>query len=184
MQKEKEILDYCRVKKIFEKGFGFLTSLYYQEPVFFHFNKVKDEATREKLEKLKRGEVYFFYTSVMFKGKRRVYKLWLDVKSIDKILIPEFIDRIIIELNDGKTNVFELAHVIKILREEKCVSKEKFKEILNTKKLLKTPSMLKPTFSEEELIRFDDIQKVFDDLLDGTITKDEWIKMILGKLYL
>ena len=61
---EKELLDFCRVKKIFEKGFGFLSSINYPQDVFFHFSKIKDEKVREELEKLKRGEcLYFLYLS-------------------------------------------------------------------------------------------------------------------------
>ncbi|RJP59086.1 MAG: hypothetical protein C4543_07255, partial [Ignavibacteriales bacterium] len=83
-----EPLDYCRVKKISEKGYGFLTSLYYSENVFFHFNGIKDPVVKDKLEKMKRGEIYFYFTSTAKNNKRRVYKLWLDISEVEKELIP------------------------------------------------------------------------------------------------
>ena len=115
-KKDEEILlDYCRVKKIFEKGFGFLSSLYYPENVFFHFSKIRNEETREKLENLKRGDVYLFYTSELKNRKRRVVKIWLDLKQVPPRLLPKFITRIIAEFYEGRLNIFELAHVVKEL---------------------------------------------------------------------
>ena len=111
---EQELLDFCRIKKIFDKGFGFLTSLYYQENVFFHFSIIKDEAAKEKLEKLQRGEIYVYFTSRLKDGKRKVSRLWLDITKVDKSLLPKFKFRIIEELNSGRTNLFELAHVDKV----------------------------------------------------------------------
>ncbi|MDZ7767029.1 MAG: hypothetical protein U5K00_21870 [Melioribacteraceae bacterium] len=45
---EKELLDYCRVKKIFDKGFGFLSSLYHKENVFFHFSGIRRSTGERK----------------------------------------------------------------------------------------------------------------------------------------
>ena len=144
----KELLDYCRVKKISEKGYGFLTSLHYPEPVFFHFQRIKDPETKEKLEKLKRGEVYLYFTSGSKDGKRRVLKLWLDIKLADQNLIPDFIDRIISELNSGRTNIFELAYVVKQLRENNYLTGNKLREIISSEKILKTPSAVKAILTE------------------------------------
>ncbi len=135
--KEKALLDFCRVKNIFDKGFGFLTSLYFEEPVFFHFNNVKDKAIKEKLEKLNRRDVYFFFTSVPHNNKRKADKLWYNVNDIPQELFPEFIEKIIEELNGGKTNVFEIAYAIKQLNENDFISKEKLQEILNLSSVLK-----------------------------------------------
>lgn len=180
----KELLDFCRVKKIFDKGFGFLTSLYYKEPVFFHFNKVKDPDIKEKLEKLKRGEVYFFFTSLLHNGKRKVYKLWLDVKDIDKNLIPEFIERIILEMNDGKINVFEIAYVIKQLRENDFVNKEKFLEILLSKKMLKTPSVLKAVLKTDEEKFSDNLNILIEKLESKQISENEWADSVIHQINL
>ena len=179
---EKELLDFCRVKKIFDKGFGFLTSLYYDQPVFFHFNKVKDPAVKEKLEKLKRGEVYFFYTSILYKEKRRVYKLWLNVKDIEENLIPDFVDRLIYELNEGKINVFEIAYVIKHLRENDFINKEKFTEILNSNKMLKTPSVLKAVLKDDEKDLSDVINALIEKLETKEITDGNWSENVLSTL--
>ncbi|MBU2494668.1 MAG: hypothetical protein KJ571_18760 [Bacteroidetes bacterium] len=179
---EKELLDFCRVKKIFDKGFGFLTSLYYNEPVFFHFNKVKDPDIKEKLEKLKRGEVYFYFTSVIHNGKRKVLKLWLDVKDIDNILIPDFIERLIEELNDGRINVFEIAYVIKQLRENDFLSKETLSEILQTKKMLKTPSVLKAVLRTDEEKFSENLNILIEKLETKQISENEWVEEVIHQI--
>lgn len=177
-----EPLDYCRVKKIFDKGFGFLTSLHYNEPVFFHFNKVKDPVIKEKLEKLKRGEVYFFFTSVFHNGKRKVYKLWLDIKDVDKNLLPDFVERIIRELNVGETNVFETAYVIKQLRENDFITVEKFREILIAKKMLKTPSVLKAVLRNDENIFSDNLNILIEKLETKQISENEWADSVIHQI--
>lgn len=181
---ENEPLDFCRVKKIFDKGFGFLTSLYYAEPVFFHFNKVKDPDIKKKLEKLKRGEVYFFFTSVIHNGKRKVYQLWLDVKDIDKKLIPNFVERIIYEMNDGKINVFETAYVIKQLRENNFIDKEIFREILLSKKILKTPSVLKAVLKINEEKFSDNLNILIEKLETKKISENEWADSVIHQINL
>jgi len=177
-----EPLDFCRVKKIFDKGFGFLTSLYYEEPVFFHFNKVKDPLIKEKLEKLKRGEVYFFFTSVFHNGKRKLNKLWLDIKDVDKNLLPVFIERIIHEMNDGIINVFEIAYVIKQLRENYFITAEKFREILLSKKMLKTPSVLKAVLRNDENIFSDNLNILIENLETNQLGKNEWADSVIHQL--
>lgn len=181
---DNEQLDFCRVKKIFDKGFGFLTSLYYDEPVFFHFNKVKDPLIKEKLEKLKRGEVYFYFTSVFHNEKRKVNKLWLDIKDVDKDLIEDFIKRIIAELNDGKINVFEIAHVIKQLRENDFIDSEKFREILLSKKMLKTPSVLKSVLKNDEGRFSDNLNILIEKLETKQISENDWVDSIIHQINL
>ncbi len=175
-----EPLDYCRVKKIFDKGFGFLKSLYYKEPVFFHFNNVKDPAAKEKLEKMKRGEVYFYFTSTLYKGRRRVYKLWLDIGDIDKELIPQFSDRIIEEFISGKTNPFEVAYVVKQLRKNDYLSKENFKKIISSQKMIKTPSILKTMLIENETDKLENLEESVTLLENNKLTADEWIESVLS----
>ena len=178
-----EYLDYCRVKKIFEKGFGFLTSLYFPENVFFHFSKIKDPVVKEKLEKLKRGEVYLFYTSKSVKGKRRVDKIWLDVKDIDPKLIPPFIRRIIEEFNDSKINIFELAHVVQLLRLNGKITKNQFEKILNSERVKRIPKSIISMLSKEEIEMFDDLQKLIDDVTDGKINYNVLTDQVLNKIF-
>ena len=172
------MLDYCRVKKIFDKGFGFLTSLYYKEPVFFHFQRVKDPAVKEKLEKLKRGEVYLFFTSGTKNGKRRVLKLWLDIKDADKNLLPDFVVRIKQELNGGKINIFEIAYVIKQLRMNNFLEMNDLREIISSEKMLKTPSLIKAILLDDELNNLETINILVEKLESKNITNKEWISSI------
>lgn len=170
-----EPLDFCRVKKIFDKGFGFLTSLYYKEPVFFHFNKVKDAYVKEKLENLERGEVYFFYTSIMNKGKRKVYKLWLDVKDIDKSLINDFIERILAELNNGSINMFELTHVLKLFRMENLLKSEQIIKAVSSTKLLRTPTAVLTIFNDGEVEKKEKLEGLLTQYENKSISPKQWI---------
>ncbi|MCZ7604098.1 MAG: hypothetical protein M5R37_14645 [Melioribacteraceae bacterium] len=177
-----EPLDYCRVKKISEKGYGFLTSLYYSENVFFHFNGIKDPVVKDKLEKMKRGELYFYFTSISKNSKRRVYKLWLDISEVEKELIPDFVKKIIEEFIFGRTNPFEVAYVIKQLRENSKMDFDSFEKILHSDKLLKTPSILLAMLTEKELKNKNTIEELVEQLESQQINSDEWIKLIIGEL--
>ena len=174
---EKELLDYCRVKKIFDKGYGFLTSLYYPEPVFFHFQRIKDPDIKDKLEKLKRGEVYLYFTSGIKNEKRRVLKLWLDIKHADQNLIPGFIKRIILELKDGKTNIFELAYIVKQLRKNNYLTRDDLREIISSQKILKTPSAVK-VILEDELIDAEKLNQLVEQSESNKITNEKWIDLV------
>ncbi len=174
------LLDYCRVKKIFDKGFGFLKSLYHDENVFFHFSRIKDEEVKRKLEKLERGEVYLFYTSYLRGNKRRADKIWLELSDVDKNLIPSFADKITDEFIYGKTNPFEVAHVIKLLRENKYFSLEKFRKILSSAKLQKTPSILKGMLTENE--QSNEIDNLISQLEIDSIAKDKWVEEIINEI--
>lgn len=176
---EKEPLDYCRVKKISDKGYGFLTSLYYKEPVFFHFNRIKDPGIKEKLEKLKRGEVYLFFTSMLKNARRKVDKLWVDLKDVDIDLIPDFIDRLTEELSDGKINIFEIAHVIKLLREDNHINYRVLEAILFSNKMLKTPSLLKAILSDEELKNSGELNSLIEELESNKINSEFWVNSVL-----
>lgn len=178
---DKVLLDFCRVKKIFDKGFGFLTSLYFEEPVFFHFNNVKDKEIKEKLENLNRSDVYVFFTSVKNNDKRKADKLWFNTKDIPQKLLPIFIDKIIKELDDGKTNIFEIAYAVKQLMEINSIGKEQFGKILNSKKVLSTPSVIKAFLSDKnENTQIDDIM---ENLSSQKIAASDWVDKILDELY-
>ena len=183
MPMEKELLDFCRVKKIFDKGFGFLSSIHYSQDVFFHFSKIKDEKVREELEKLRRGTVYIFYTSHVENNKRKVSRMWLNLKNIPQYLIPQFIEKIIEELNDGKTNVFELAHIVKELRNIGDIKRKEFELVLKSNKIQSNPSVIKQMLNDEELNKFEDIDEYFNSIRDNKIESENWILEILNKIY-
>lgn len=175
---ERELLDYCRVKKISGKGYGFLTSLYYDQNVFFHFNGIKEPKVKEKLEKMKRGAVYFYYTSKSHEERRRINKLWLDISEVDKELLPDFVKRIIEEFISGKTNPFEVAYVIKQLRENDFISHEDFQKILTSEKMLRTPSILLAMLTENELKKKSEFEILISQLESNEIGNEKWIESI------
>ncbi|MCP5064892.1 MAG: hypothetical protein GY936_20925 [Ignavibacteriae bacterium] len=182
MNKEIELLDFCRVKKIFEKGFGFLSSIYFEENIFFHFSKVRDKVARESLQNMKRGVVYVFYTSEPTEEKRKVKRLWTDLQKVDTRLIPNFVEKVIVELKEGKTNIFETAHVIKLLREAELLPEEKFMRILESSKVAKTSTIIKPMLTEVELNKFEKFESLIEDIKNSKIEKTEWIELILGTI--
>lgn len=175
---EKELLDYCRVKKIFDKGYGFLSSLYHKENVFFHFNGIKDQKVKEKLENLQRGDLYFFYTSYKVDGKRRVKKLWLSLSDVDEDLLADFENKITEEFISGETNPFEVAYVIKQLRENDYLSNENIHKILSSQKLQKTPSIIKAMLKDSEAEQLDEIEKLITQLELNRIKYDAWFAKI------
>lgn len=180
---EKEVLDFCRVKKVFDKGFGFLSSINYPQDVFFHFSKIKDEKAREELQKLKRGVVYIFYTSEAEKGKRKVSRMWLNLKSVPDYLIPDFTSKIIDELNDGKTNVFELTYIVKELRSFGHIQRKDFSLILNSIKIISNPSVIEQMLNEEDLTHFNDVSKYLINIRDQNIKHDIWSSEIIKIIY-
>jgi len=184
MNKEIEQLDFCRIKKIFDKGFGFLTSIYFEENIFFHFSKIRDKEVKESLQNMKRGVVYVFFTSEQIDEKRKVNRLWTDITKVDTRLIPNFIEKVIEELEEGKTNIFETAHVIKLLRETKILPKEKFVEILRLPKVSKTPTIIKPMLTEEELKKIGSFDLLIKDIKNSKMDKDKWIENIIKKHHL
>jgi cold shock CspA family protein len=179
MNKNNDKLDYCRVKKIFENGFGFLSSLYYPENVFFHFSKIKDASVRKVLNDMKRGMIYVFYTSKLVDGKRKVSKLWVDVKKVEKHLIPKFTECILLELDEGKINPYELAYVIKLLRNENYLNKDQFIRVLNSPRIIHNRSLVKAILNEEELNKFDDVETFFNDVNKSEIDRQEWVDKLL-----
>ncbi len=164
---EKEILDFCRVKKIFDKGFGFLTSLYHFENVFFHFSKIKDEQKREVLLTLKRGVVSVFYTSKLQNGKRKVDKIWLDAAEVPSNLIHDFIDRLILELKDGRTNPFEIIDALNQLRALGKLTIQNYSDIISSEKIKKNPSILLKLISENETDSLEKLSSLFQSSRDN-----------------
>lgn len=145
-----ENLDFCRIKKIFDKGFGFLTSLYHQENVFFHFSKIKDEQMRKSLLELKRGVISVFFTSTISNGQRKVDKVWLNIAEVPENLLPNFIERLILELNDGVTNPFEIIDALNQLKQIGKLSTQNLENIISSKKIVKNPSILNKLLTIDE----------------------------------
>lgn len=179
---EMELLDFCRIKKIFEKGFGFFTSLYYEDNVFFHFSKIRDRSAKEKLEQLQRGEIYVYYTSMLKDGRRKVSRIWLDIKEVDKKLLPKFKYRIIEELNSGRTNLFELAHVVKQLRVNKLMNEGEFNKVLRSEKVVKIPSSVSAMLADSELELFEGGEEFFKSYNSIDPIHEEWAAYIFDKL--
>ena len=153
-ESEKEVLDFCRVKKIFKKGFGFLASLYYPENVFFHFSKIKDEEKRKELLTLKRGVVSVFFISKLLNGKRKVDKVWLDILEVPEKYLNNFVGRLILELNDGKVNPFEIIDALNQIKVIGKLTEQNCRDIILAKKILINPSILDKIFSDEEKLKF------------------------------
>jgi len=168
--KEKEVLDFCRVKKIFDRGFGFLTSLYHEENIFFHFSKIKDLEKRELLNNMKRGVVIVYYTSKLNNGKRKVDKIWLDISNVPQNMLPEFINRLIFELNDGKTNPFEVIAVLNQLRGINKLTKQNYIDIVSSKRILKNPSILLKLISEKEKYLYEKLTILLEELKDKNLS--------------
>ncbi len=169
----KEVLDFCRVKKIFDKGFGFLTSLYHLENVFFHFSKIKDEEKREALLTLKRGVISVFFTSKLQDGKRKVDKVWLDVAEVPQNLIPDFISRLILELKDGRTNPFEIIDALNQLRSVGKLTDQNYSDIITSEKIQKNPSILLKLISEDEKEVLEKSTSILLGLSDNTSSEIE-----------
>ncbi len=182
VQKESK-LDFCRVKKIFDKGFGFLNSLYTNEPVFFHFNNIKNEEAKEKLNKMKRGAIILYFTSIMFKGKRRVYKVWLDLKEIPNDLIPDFINTIFLELNYGMYNIYDLAFALNELNNNGYIDNHQFKNILERDRVIKNPYVIKSILTEDQLAKFENFETLCDELSNNKIRKEDFDKKIIDTLF-
>ena len=163
MTKSLQYLDFCRVKKIFDKGYGFLTSIYYDENVFFHFSKIRDKEIKEKLNDLKRGVVYLFYTSTTSRGKKSVDKIWFDVKEIDSKLLLPFTHKIVDSFNGSKTNPYELAHVVLLLREANFFNINDFNKLLKTNNVRKIPSLLNSMLKEKEIESISDIETLIEE---------------------
>lgn len=160
-----EPLDYCRVKKIDEKGFGFLKSLYYPGDVFFHFSQIKKEDFLQKLNALKRGDFFLYFTSFQRKdGKRKVDSVWYALADVPEEYLPAFAERIVTEFNGGTTNLFDLLSAFKELRSLQSISPEQLTTIFSSKKILSLPPTILPYLSPEEvgqfkaILHFEDIQ--------------------------
>ena len=161
-----EPLDFCRVKKIDEKGFGFLKSLYYPGDIFFHFSQIKKEEFVEKLNDMKRGDFFLFYTSYSRPdGKRKVQNVWYDLSSVAQELITDFSGRIVSEFETGRTNLYDLFHVFSGLRSMNAITEEQLLKILSSPRIISLPTTILPYLAETEIQTLKNILK-YDELKD------------------
>jgi hypothetical protein len=168
-----EPLDYCRVKKIDEKGFGFLKSLYYHGDIFFHFSQITKQEFLDKLNALKRGDFFLYFTSFQRKdGKRKVDNLWYSLADVPPEFLPAFANRIVLEFNGGITNLFDLLSAFRELRNLGAISAEQMTTILSSKKILSLPPTILPFLSPDEISEFKTILH-FDEL-SGKEKKPFW----------
>lgn len=174
-----EPLDFCRVKKIDEKGYGFLKSLYYPMDIFFHFSQIKQEDFLVKLQDMKRGDFFLYFNSILQNsGKRKAYKIWYSIEQAPSELLPAFTERIISEFNSGKTNIFDLIFVFNELRKIKFLTDDNLLMILNSKRILYLPTTILPYLTAEEKEKFKIILKI--DELKNLEKKPSWYDEIAG----
>lgn len=175
-----EPLDFCRIKKIDEKGFGFLRSLHYPGDIFFHFSQIKKEELLDKLQQMKRGDFIVYFTSKLNpQGKRKVDKFWYILKDVPPDLIPEFKSRIIEEFNGTRINTFDLLYVFTEMKAMELINNNELKTILLSKKIFSLPTTILPHLAPEEKLLFKQLLKIdelaksekkpfwFDDLLNS-----------------
>jgi len=147
-----EPLDFCRVKKIDEKGYGFLKSLYYPGDVFFHFSQIKKEDFRDSLNKMKRGDFLIYFTSkVQPTGKRKADKIWYAIEKVDSELIPKFMERIAIEFETGTMNLYDLLFAYDELRKSGYETEALTGRIIKSEKVLKLPTTILPFLTADEI---------------------------------
>lgn len=165
----KEPLDFCRVKKIDEKGYGFLKSLHYEGDVFFHFSQVKEQVFLEKLQNLKRGDFFLYFTSFLQpNGKRKVKNIWYEIEDVPEEMLAGLEDILLKEFTDGKTNIYDLLYLFEKLRKRKNLSDEFVEKIMHCKRILNLPTVLLPVLTENEKLRFKELLnlKQYDDMED------------------
>ncbi len=146
-----EPVDFCRVKKIDEKGFGFLKSQHYRNDVFFHFSQIKREELLAKLTKLKRGDFFLFFTSkARPDGKRKVDEIWYEVEEIPVAKIPGLVEALAREFEEGSTNLYDLLFVFGELKKLNYLFPEVVERILGSAKLMNLPVTVLPYLTGAE----------------------------------
>lgn len=147
-----EKLDFCRVKKIDEKGFGFLKSFYFTKDIFFHFNQIKREEFREKLNAMKRGEFFVYYISKeVGDNKRKVKQFWYSLKDVPKEYLDDFKNQVITEFDSGITNIFDLLFTFSEMKGLNLIEDKELEKIFSSTKIQKLPSVILPFLNKEEI---------------------------------
>jgi len=171
-----EALDFCRVKKFNEKGYGFLKGIYYPEDIFFHLSKIKNEVFKEKFNNLVRGSFFLYFISMEVKGKRKVKTFWYDLTDAPAGYVPVMVDRIIYHLNEGKVNLFDLIFVINELKKNNLLPEKKMEEILSSNRILAKPTVILEHLSQDEIMIFTKILNLdqYEKVLDSD--KPYWLE--------
>lgn len=170
-----EPLDFCRVKKIDEKGFGFLKSLYYPADIFFHFSQIKKEEFREKLNDMKRGEFFLFFISKQQKdGRRKLAEIYYSMNAVPEEYLQPFAERILLEFESGKTNIFDLLFVFNEFRTIHFLTDEMLHKILSSKRITGLPTTILPYLNENEIELFKTILH-FDELQTKPFWYDDFL---------
>jgi hypothetical protein len=115
-------------------------------------------------------------------GKRRTDKIWLELKNVDVKLLPAFIQRIIEEFGGSKINIFELAHVVFLLREAKLMNDNQFEKILRSKSVKKIPSVVKSMLNKVEQKSVNNLDELINNAAEEKITFDEFVAGVLGSV--
>lgn len=155
-----ELLDFCRVKKFNEKGFGFLRGIYHEKDIFFHLSSIKNEIFREKFLNLVRGSFFLFFISTEQDGKLKVKKFWYSLEEVPASYFPAFIFRIFELFETGKTNLFDLLYVFGELKRLNLISSEQIDRLLNSQRIKSSPVAIIPYLSREEISLFSEIMNI------------------------
>lgn len=170
-----EPVDFCRVKKIDEKGYGFLRSQHYRNDVFFHFSQIKKEELLAKLTKLKRGDFFLFFTSKEKPdGRRKVDDIWYEVREIPVARIPGLVEALVKEFEEGSTNLYDLLFVFGELKQLNYLFPDAVERILGSAKIMNLPTTILPYISGEELAIL--IAKLHLDELESAPQKPFWFE--------
>ncbi len=168
-----EPVDFCRVKKIDEKGFGFLRSVHYQGDVFFHFSQIKREELLTKLAKLKRGDFFLFFTSKMRPDhKRKVDDIWYEVGEIPEEKIPGLVHTLVREFETGRSNLYDLFFLYSELKKKGHISPLTTQRILDSEKILHLPTTILPYLMDDELKML--LEKLNLDEIGASAQKPFW----------
>lgn len=161
-----EPLDFCRVKKIDEKGYGFLKGLHHSFDIFFHFSQIQKDDFREKLNKMKRGDfIIYFISKLQPTGKRKADKIWYAIDEVPAELLPDFAERIITEFNTGTINLYDLLYAFDELKKGNHLTEEQIDAVLGSQKVKNLPTTILPYISKEEykrLLKFLDFEALAD----------------------
>lgn len=150
-----EPLDFCRVKNIHEKGYGFLKSINYPGDIFFHFSIIKKEVFLEKLKNLQRGDFFLFFQSEpTTDNKRKIKKFWYTLEDVPKELLSPFANKIIEQMNDGKFNIYDLLFAFDELRKLNSINEDKLNRVMTSQRIMNMPSVLLSYLSDDEKILF------------------------------
>lgn len=147
-----EPLDFCRVKKIDAKGFGFLKSFYYPNDIFFHFSQIKNQEFSEKLNEMKRGQFFLYFISKPRPdNKRKVDKLWYSLNDTPKELHSGFLEKIILEFNEGSTNIYDLLFAFSEMKKFGIIDARQTERIISSGRIHSLPTTIVPFLSPQEI---------------------------------